>query len=69
MSLIQHDDRILTQLLVQQRLSQQHAICHVLDHRLWSCAVLKANGIANLQQLDICANPIIQSSSGQQPSR
>ena len=65
MSLVQHDDRVLTQLLVQQRLSQQHAICHILDHCLWPCAVLEADGVADLQHSDICAKPIIQTHSRQ----
>lgn len=40
----------LAQHVVQQRLAQQHAIGHVLDHRLLAGAVLKPNGVADLRE-------------------
>lgn len=39
----------LAQHVVQQRLAQQHAVSHVLDHRLLAGAVLKADGVADLR--------------------
>lgn len=49
MGFIQHDDGILCQVWVNEALSQQHPICHVLDHSLRAGTVLKSDGVANLQ--------------------
>lgn len=46
--LIQHDDGVLHQVWVYETLSQQHTICHVLDHCLLACAVLKTDGVPYL---------------------
>lgn len=48
--LVQHDDGILSEVRVNQALSQQHAVCHVLDDRFWAGAILKSNSVAHLQQ-------------------
>lgn len=48
MSLIQDDDTVVLQLIIQQALTQQHTIRHVLDVCLRAGAVLKADGVANL---------------------
>ena len=46
-----HDDcRIVVQIPLPQGLPQQHPVRHVLDHRLLTGAVLKADRIAHLQQ-------------------
>lgn len=48
--LIQHDDRILCEVRVNQALSEQHPVCHVLDDCFRAGTVLKSNGIAHLTQ-------------------
>jgi hypothetical protein len=48
MRLIQDDDAVLLELVVQQALTQQHAVSHILDVRLWAGAVLETDGITNL---------------------
>lgn len=48
MSLIKHNDWILLQIRVNQALSQQHAICHVLDHSLLGCYIFKSDSVTNL---------------------
>ena len=57
-SLIQHDDGVLAQFRVDQTLSQQHTVCHVLDHRLRAGAVLETDGVAHLQQNIIHISPL-----------
>ncbi len=47
-ALLQEPPAHLAEHVVQQRLAQQHAVGHVLDHRLLAGAVLKADGIADL---------------------
>lgn len=49
-SFVQHDDGVLAELVVDQTLSQQHAVRHVLDDRLWAGAVLETDGVAHLRQ-------------------
>lgn len=51
-SLVQHNDGILAQVRVNQTLSQQHTICHVLDDCVWTCAVLKSDSVAHLCKQD-----------------
>ena len=51
--LVQHDDAVLQQVPVNQTLSQQEAVCHVLDLRLWACAVLKTHGVAHLRTRNV----------------
>lgn len=46
--LIKHNDRILTEVLVHKRLSQQHTISHVLDDSLAGSMVLETDRIAHL---------------------
>lgn len=46
--LVQHDDGILSEVGVNQALSQQHAVCHVLDDCFWAGAILKSNSVAHL---------------------
>ena len=48
--LVQHDDLVLHQIPVNQTLSQQHAVRHVLDLGLRAGAVLKTDGVAHLGQ-------------------
>lgn len=50
--LIQHDDGILSEVGVNQALSQQHAICHILDDCFWAGAILKSNGVAHLHKTE-----------------
>jgi hypothetical protein len=38
----------LAEHVIQQRFTQQHAVSHVLDHRLLAGAVLETDGVANL---------------------
>ena len=57
-SLVQHDDGVLSHLPVNQVLPQQHAVCHVFDLRFRTCAVFKTNRVANLCReqslVDVC---------------
>lgn len=46
---IQHDNGVLAQLRVDQTLSQQHTVCHVLDHSLRAGAVLKTDSVTHLE--------------------
>lgn len=48
-SLVQHHDGVLLQVAVDETLSQQHTIRHVLYHRLLTCHVFKTYCVANLQ--------------------
>ena len=48
--LVQHDNGVLAQLRVYQALSQQHTVCHVLDHSLGAGAVLETDGVAHLEK-------------------
>lgn len=48
-SLVHDDGAVVVQVGLAQRLSQQDTVSHVLHHRLLRCAVLKPNGIANLE--------------------
>ena len=50
MRLIQHDDCILSEVGVDQALSEQHPVCHVLDDCFWAGAVLKSNSVPHLKQ-------------------
>lgn len=45
---VQHDEGILAHVGVYQTFPLQHSVGHVLDHRLGTGAVLKANGVAHL---------------------
>lgn len=47
---IQHDNGILGQIRIYEALPQQHPICHVFDDSLRAGAVLKSNGVANLDR-------------------
>jgi len=47
--LVQHDHAVGAEPVVQQRLAQEHAVRHVLDHRLGPGAVLEADGVAHLR--------------------
>ena len=47
-SLVQHDDRVLGQVAVDQTLSQHHAVRHVLDDSLRTRAVLKPDRVSDL---------------------
>lgn len=49
-SFIQHDNGVLAQFRVDQALSQQHTVCHVLDHGLRAGAVLKTDGVTHLEE-------------------
>lgn len=46
---VQHYDGVLTQLRVDQALSQQHTVRHVFDDRLGTGAVLKTDGVTHLE--------------------
>lgn len=48
MGLVQHDDRVLRQVRVNETFSQQHTIRHVLDHCLGTRTVLKTDRVAHL---------------------
>mmetsp|Transcript_21861 Transcript_21861/g.43414 ORF Transcript_21861/g.43414 Transcript_21861/m.43414 type:complete len:273 (-) Transcript_21861:754-1572(-) len=48
MSLIEHDHIVSAQLCVQQCLSQQHTVRHVLDDCLWRRTVLKSDRVPDL---------------------
>jgi hypothetical protein len=41
---------VCSQVWFSKKFAQQHAICHVLDQRLVTGAVLKADGVANLDR-------------------
>ena len=46
--LVQHDTAVAPHLGVDQRLSQQHTVRHVLDLGLGAGAVLETDGVAHL---------------------
>lgn len=48
-SFVQHDDGILRHVTINETLPQQHTVCHVLDLRLRTGAVLKPNGVPDLE--------------------
>ena len=48
MGLIQHDHRVLLEVRVHQTLPEEHAVCHVLYHRLLTGDVLETDQISNL---------------------
>lgn len=56
-SFIQHDDRVLAQFRVDQALSQQHTVRHVLDDRLRAGAVLKTDGVTHLEEKRFLLTP------------
>ena len=47
-SLIQHNDRVLSEVRVDEALSKQHALCHVFDLCLGARAVFETDCVANL---------------------
>ena len=46
--LIEHNDGVLRQVWINKTLTQQHTVCHVLNHRLGTGAVFKSNCVADL---------------------
>mmetsp|Transcript_7308 Transcript_7308/g.17712 ORF Transcript_7308/g.17712 Transcript_7308/m.17712 type:complete len:239 (+) Transcript_7308:1578-2294(+) len=46
--LVEHDQRVTRTVGIHKAFTQQHAIRHVLDHRLVAGAILKPNAVANL---------------------
>jgi hypothetical protein len=48
-SLVQDDDTVVVELVVQQALPEQHAVCHVLDVCRRARAILKTDGVAHLE--------------------
>ena len=48
-SLIQHDYSIGLHVSINQQLSQQHTVCHVLDDSIRTCNILKSNSVPNLE--------------------
>ena len=46
---VQHHDGVLLQVSIDEALSEEHAVCHVLYHCLLARHILKSNCIANLQ--------------------
>ena len=46
--LIQHDDAVLHEVRVDEALTQQHALSHVLNLCLWTRAVLETDRVADL---------------------
>jgi hypothetical protein len=49
-SFVHNDGLVLEEVLTAECLTQQHAVCHVLDDGLVRGAVLKTDGVTNLQQ-------------------
>ena len=47
-SLVEHEHRILRHVGIDEALSLQHTVRHVLDLGLGTCAVLESNGVADL---------------------
>jgi hypothetical protein len=46
--LVEDDNAVLLQARVEEALAQKHAVREVLDHRLWSGAIFKADVIPHL---------------------
>ncbi len=46
--LVQHDDGVLLEIGVDETLSQEHTVCHVLDDRLRAGHILETDGVADL---------------------
>ena len=51
MCLVDHQDRVRTEVGFGEELAQQHAIRHVLDHRLLAGAIFEADRVANLKTM------------------
>ena len=47
-SFVHYQGRVLVQVSLSQRLSQQHAVRHILDHRLRPGEILEPDGIPHL---------------------
>ena len=45
--LIQHKDRVLAQVGINEALSQKHTFRHIFNFRFWCCTVLKTNGVTD----------------------
>ena len=53
--LVEHDDSVLREIGVYETLSQHHSVCHVLDDRLLTRAVLEPNRVSDLRRrITIC---------------
>lgn len=53
MGFIQHYDSILSEIRINETLSQHHTICHVLYDSLWTCQIFKTYCITNLDKMNI----------------
>ena len=47
MCLVEHNDRVLDHIRINETLSLEHAVRHVLDLRLGACTVLKTDRVAD----------------------
>ena len=46
-SFVEHDDRVLREIWIQQALSQKHTICHILDDGLWRCTIFETDSVTD----------------------